>query len=124
MARSLVWVQDDADVGWACSSCSWKFPIPTLLAGKDARDAYDRLASAKFREHSCESLATPAKKREMAPSFADRAAALIRRGYKPKDAVEVVLQDIALENRNNPTVMEKARAEADNFLLKIRKQLI
>ena len=34
MARSLVWVQDDADVGWACSSCSWKFPIPTLLPAK------------------------------------------------------------------------------------------
>lgn len=124
MSRSLIWVQGDADVGWACSSCSWKFPIPTLLAGKDARDAYDRLAAAKFRDHSCESQPAPATRPATGPTFSDRAITLIRRGYKPKDAVEVVLQEVALESRNNPTIMEKARADADNFLLKIRKQLI
>jgi hypothetical protein len=96
-----------------------------LLAGKDARDAYDRLASAKFREHTCESQAAAHTIRPATgPTFADRASTLIRRGYKPKDAVEVVMQEIALESRNNATIMQKAREEADDFLLKLRKQLI
>ena len=50
MSRSLIWVQGDGQIGWACSACRWRFPIPTLLAGKDARDAYDRLAAGKFRD--------------------------------------------------------------------------
>lgn len=125
MSRSLIWVQGDGEVGWACSACRWRFPIPTLLASKDARDAYDRLASAKFRDHVCESqAAATAFKPATGPTFADRASTLIRRGYKPKDAVEVVLQEIALESRNNAAVLQKAREEADDFLLKIRKQLI
>jgi hypothetical protein len=95
-----------------------------LLAGKDARDAYDRLASAKFREHTCESQTVAPTVRPTGPTFADRASTLIRRGYKPKDAVEVVLQEIALESRNHAAIMQKAREEADDFLLKIRKQLI
>jgi hypothetical protein len=36
----------------------------------------------------------------------------------------VILQEIGLESRNNASVMQKAREEADDFLLKIRKQLI
>ena len=125
MSRSLIWVQGDGEVGWACSACRWRFPIPTLLAGKDARDAYDRLASTKFREHTCESqTAAPTIRPAAGPTFFDRASTLIRRGYKPKDAVEVVLQEVALESRNNPAIMQKARDEADDFLLKIRKQLI
>ena len=109
MSRSLIWVQGDGEVGWACSACRWRFPIPTLLTGKEARDAYDRLASAKFREHTCESqTAAPTFKPSTGPTFADRASTLIRRGYKPKDAVELILQEIALESRNNPLVMKKA----------------
>lgn len=124
MSRSLIWVQGDGGVGWACSSCRWRFPIPTLLAGKEAREAYDRLASAKFREHNCETEIAPEIKRDLGATFADRAATLIRSGYKPKDAVELVMQEIALESRNNPGIMNKAREDADNFLLKIRKGLI
>jgi cytoskeletal protein CcmA (bactofilin family) len=58
------------------------------------------------------------------PSFADRARSLIKGGYKPKDAVELVLQDTALESHNNPRVMEKSRADAEDFLQRIRKGLI
>ncbi len=125
MARSLIWVQSDADVGWACSSCHWRFPVPTLLGDKDARDAYDRLAAAKFREHECaaqRSSAAPAK--NTGPTFAERARTLIRSGYRPKVAVELVLEEIGMEHRNNPRVMEKARLDAEDFLLKIRKGLI
>lgn len=125
MGRSLIWVQGEMDVGWACSSCHWRFPLPTLLGDKDARDAYDRLAAAKFREHECTtqgSSAAPVKNE--GPTFAERARALIRSGYRPKVAVELVMQEIALEHRNDPRLMEKAKQDADDFLLKIRKGLI
>jgi hypothetical protein len=125
MGRSLIWVQGDEDAGWACSSCRWRFPIPTLLGGEEAKDAYDRLAAAKFREHKCEAeTKPPAAQPNAGPTFADRARVLITGGHKPKDAVEVVLQETALEYRNDPRVMEKARVDAEDFLLKVRKGLI
>jgi cytoskeletal protein CcmA (bactofilin family) len=58
------------------------------------------------------------------PSFADSARTLISAGYKPKDAVEVVLQQTAFEYRSDPSIMEKARIDAAEFLLKMRKGLI
>ena len=125
MARSLIWVQGEGSVGWACSSCRWRFPVPTLLGDKEAKDAYDRLAAAKFREHDCTTQNAPAAPTKSAgPTLAERARTLIRTGYRPKVAVELVLQEIGLEHRNDARVMEKARLEADDFLLKIRKGLI
>jgi len=100
-----------------------------LLSGKEAKAAYDRLAAVKFREHKCEAeTGLPATKQEPRqgadPTFAERARKLIVRGYKPKDAVELVVEETALENRNDPRIMEKARADAEDFLLKVRKGLI
>ena len=46
------------------------------------------------------------------------------RGFKPKDAVGFVLQETELEHGNDPKIMEKARADAEDFLLKVRKGLI
>ena len=127
MGRSLIWVQDDADAGWCCSTCRWRFPVPTFLTGEEAKDAYDRLAAAKFRDHKCEAdthvPATP-NSGPTGPTFADRARMLIKGGVKPKDAVEVVLQETELEHRNNPAAIEKTRLDAQDFLLKIRKGLI
>ena len=125
MGRSLIWLEGDANGGWACSSCRWRFPVPTLLSSKEAKEAYDRLASSKFDEHRCEEqVAPPIAKPQTGPTIAERARRLIVRGCKPKDAVEIVLQDIALECRNDARVMELARGEAEDFLMKVRKGLI
>jgi hypothetical protein len=126
MERSLIWLEGDTN-GWACSNCQWRFLVPTLLAGEDAMAAYDRLAAAKFQEHQCEAASAPAKleiKPEPDSAFAARARLLIKRGYKPKVAVELVLQEKELECLNDPAGMQKARAEAEDFLLRIRKGLI
>ena len=129
MVRFLIWIEGDAN-GWACSNCRWRFPVPTLLSGGEARDAYDRLAAVKFREHKCEAeTSLSAAKRETKGSaadtaFADRARVLIKRGYTPKVAVELVLQETEVEHRNDPRIMERARADAEDFLQRARKGLI
>ena len=127
MGRSLIWIEDDHDKGWACSYCQWRFPIPTLLSDPEAKSAYDRLATTKFREHKCATPVAPASQvpsRETDPAFEERARALITRGYKPKDAVDIVLQDLALEYFTDSRRMEKARAAAEEFLRRVRTGLI
>ena len=128
MVRFLIWIEGDEN-GWACSNCRWRFPVPTLLSGGEARDAYDRLAAVKFSDHKCEAetrLSTA--KRETKPdagtAFADRARILIKRGYTPKVAVELVLQETEVEHGNDPRIMERARADAEDFLQRARKGLI
>jgi hypothetical protein len=128
MERSLVRVQGEAS-GWACTNCGWTFPIPTLLSGDDAMAAYDRLAAAKFREHECEfdagfPTANEPAKQEADSGFAERARMLIKRGYKPKVAVELTLDEMEIEHGRNRTFMEKVRADAEDFLRKVGKGLI
>jgi hypothetical protein len=128
MERALVWIGGDAK-GWTCSKCRWKFPVPTLLTGEEAKGAYDRLAAAKFREHRCEAgtsffAAEPETKLDTGVPFAERARTLIKRGYTPKIAAGLVLHEMEFEHSSNSTMMEKARADAEDFLLKVRKGLI
>jgi hypothetical protein len=54
-------------------------------------------------------------------SFSDRARKFIAHGYKPKDAVQLVLDEIMLEHRNQPSVIEKARVDAETFLRDLRQ---
>ena len=96
MERWLVWLVEKEAKGWACSQCQWSFSIPTLLNDADAKSAYDRLASAKFSEHDCASHSE--RKQARGQTFAERARSLVMRGFKPKDAVELVLQEITLEH--------------------------
>ena len=49
---------------------------------------------------------------------------LIKRGYKPKVAVELALQETEIEHGHDPTVMQKARADAEDFLQRVGKGLI
>ena len=132
MARTLIWINDPEARGWACSSCSWKFPVPTLLSDTEAKNAYDRLAAAKFRSHTCESRSPQqsefSKPQTFNPStevpFSERIRRLLKMGYKPKDAVGLALEELSLEHRGDSRVMESARAEAEEFLRKVREGLI
>jgi hypothetical protein len=49
---------------------------------------------------------------------------LIKRGYKPKVAVELVLYEMEIEHGRDRTYMEKTRADAEDFLMRVRKGLI
>jgi len=128
MERSLIWIEGDHK-GWGCSNCRWRFPVPTLLTGEEAKRAYDRLAAGKFREHLCEAgaslfAAKQETKRDASASFAERARMLIKRGYTPKIAVEIVFHEMEFEVGHNSRMMEKARADAEDFLLRVGKGLI
>jgi len=46
------------------------------------------------------------------------------RGFKPKDPVELTLQEIMLEHRDEPKTMERAHADADDFLKRLKQGLI
>ena len=119
MARQLTWIDDGKSEGWTCSECAWTYPIPELLADPEAKAAYDRIASANFTKHACR--ATPKEQKPSHEGNIERLRNLVMRGMKPKDAVEIMLQEIALECRRNPQMMEKARADADEFLRRIRE---
>ncbi len=133
MVRFLIWAEDGAK-GWACSNCRWRFPVPTLLSEGDAKSAYDRLAGAKFREHKCEGETVSVAAKPAAPkpestaeadaAFAERARALIKQGYKPKVAVDLVLHEMEFEQGSGSRMMEKARADAEDFLRRVGKGLI
>jgi hypothetical protein len=123
-ARELIWTVDHTFQGWTCSQCEWNSPLPTLLNDPEAKTAYDRLAAAKFRDHKCADhlarLASPAHH----DSFTARIKKMVAHGYKPKDAVELFLQEIQLEYRNQPKVLAQAQTEADDFLRRLRAGLI
>jgi hypothetical protein len=122
-ARELIWTSHHSFQGWTCSQCEWNYPLPTLLQDPDARTAYDRLAAAKFRDHKCADHLS-----RLAPvdsnSFTARIRKLVQQGFKPKDAVELFLQEIALEYRGQPKVLEQAKMEGEDFLRRVKTGLI
>jgi hypothetical protein len=126
MTHTLVWIEDPEEPGWSCSHCSWKFPAPTILRDRNERRAYDRLAGLKFQEHVCQVVVPPVEIENTSsePSFTKLVMKFVKVGYKPKDAVDVALDEIALEHRNDTKAMAQARAEAQDFLRKVREGLI
>jgi hypothetical protein len=46
------------------------------------------------------------------------------RGFKPKDAVDLTLQEIALEHQHEPKIVQQAKIEAEEFLWRVRQGLI
>jgi hypothetical protein len=49
---------------------------------------------------------------------------LVKRGYKPKDAAELVLQEISLEFREQKGILKQAETEAVEFLRRVREGII
>ena len=123
-ARELIWTSHRTFQGWTCSQCDWNYPVPTLLTDADARTAYDRLAAAKFREHSCADHMARLELAEGQDSFTGRIRKLIKQGFKPKDAVELFLQEVQLEYRNDPKTLARAKAEGEDFLRRLKAGLI
>jgi len=122
-SRELIWTSHRTFQGWTCSQCEWNYPLPTLLSDADARTAYDRLAAAKFRDHNCtEHLAR--LQADDKDSFTVRIRKLISQGFKPKDAVELALQEVTLEYRNQPEMLARAKAEGEDFLRRLKAGLI
>jgi uncharacterized protein YoaH (UPF0181 family) len=122
-ARVMNWIASHGFQGWICSRCEWNYPLPTLLSDPDAKTAYDRLAAAKFREHACESHLSRLKSAEPV-SFTERIRKLVGQGFKPKDAIEILLQEVDLEHPNEPSVREQARRDGEDFLRRIREGLL
>ena len=123
MARSMIWVADPDFHGWICSDCEWNSAIPALLGDPEARSAFDRLSSGKFRDHNCSDFL----KRNFSPraaSVTERMRNLVKRGYKPKDAADLVLQEISLEYRQQTGILKQAQDEAQDFLRRVREGII
>lgn len=121
--RELLWSVDRTFQGWICSQCEWSEALPTLLNDPDAKTAFDRLALAKFRQHDC------AQHRMRLPSsgpesFTSRIRKLVSKGFKPKDAVELILQEVMIEYPGQPKMQEQAKAEGEDFLRRLRAGLI
>ena len=94
-----------------------------MLTDADARSAYDRLASAKFREHKCAQHLARVGQVEDEVSFTARIKKLISQGFKPKDAVELLLQEVSLEYSNEPKTLARAKAEGEDFLRRMKAGL-
>jgi hypothetical protein len=121
-ARAMNWLTAAGFQGWACSRCEWNSPLPTLLTDAEAKTAYDRLAASKFAQHACADYPTRLKTGEI--SFTERIRKLVSQGFKPKDAVEILLQEVELEHRDDPTLIAQARREGEDFLRRIRAGLL
>jgi hypothetical protein len=122
-AREILWTVDHSFQGWTCSQCEWNDPVPTLLNDPEAKTAYDRLAAGKFRQHNCADHRTRLAKTGP-ESFTARIRKLVAHGFKPKDAVDLLLQEVALESPHQPKVLAQAKAEGEDFLRRLRAGLI
>ncbi len=123
MGRWITWVSHQRLTGWACSTCGWTFPVPSLLTDPDAKSAYDRLALSQFQGHDCLAHGQPANIAD-SESFTARARRLVARGFKPKDAADITLQEIKFENRSDPSAAKKAQQDAEDFLRHVKDGLI
>jgi len=121
--REMMWTSHRTFQGWTCSQCEWNYPLPTMLSDAEARTAYDRLAAGKFRTHKCAD--HRARLDAVADeSFTPRIRKLVAQGFKPKDAVELFLQEVALEFRNEPKTLAQAKSDAEDFLRRVKAGLI
>lgn len=103
--------------------------IQSAVKGLPEMGTGEQLAGATAREpHSASKtgLATPEQdtSRNTDTTFAERARVLIKRGYTPKVAVELVLHEIEQEHGTYSNMVNQARADAEDFLKKVRQGVI
>ncbi|HEY1263110.1 MAG TPA: hypothetical protein VGF06_06280 [Terriglobales bacterium] len=124
MGRWLKWVSGETAQGWACSQCAWIFTSPDLLSGDpEAKAAYDRLASSKFQAHHCEEFGQQPGLAEE-EDFMTRARNLVKRGFKPRDAADITMQEIMLESGDDPKTAARTRVAAEEFLRRVKAGII
>jgi len=119
----MVWTSTHSFQGWTCSQCEWNYPLPTLLSESEARTAFDRLAKAQFNDHDCAGH-LPRMAVNNGDSFTARIRKLVSKGFKPKDAAELMLQEVELEYRHDAKTLAQAKTEADDFLRRVKAGLI
>jgi len=123
MARWLKWIESGMSQGWACSQCSWVMNAPDLLSDPDAKAAYDRLANSKFQSHQCADYGIRAELVEE-EDFMTRAHNLVKRGFKPRDAADIVMQEILLEYGEDGPRAARTRIAAEEFLRRVKSGMI
>ena len=123
MGRWLKWVSSESTQGWACSQCSWIFNTPQLLSDPEAKAAYDRLANSKFQTHKCEEHGMQAELIEQ-DDFMSRARNLVKRGFKPRDAADITMQEILLEYGDDAKRAERTRLAAEEFLRRVKSGMM
>jgi hypothetical protein len=122
-ARESIWTTTASFQGWTCSQCEWNYPLPALLSDPEAKTAYDRLATSNFRAHKCSEHHSRLNG-ATEETFTARIRKLIAQGFKPKDAVDLMLQEAGLEFRNQPRTLAQAKTEAEDFLRRLRAGVI
>jgi hypothetical protein len=121
--RESIWTTNRSFQGWTCSQCEWNYPLPALLSDPEAKTAYDRLAASKFRDHKCSEHYSRLSG-ENDDTFTARIRKLIAQGFKPKDAVDLMLQEAGLEFSNQPRTLAQAKTEGEDFLRRLRAGVI
>lgn len=118
MNRRMVWKQED---GWGCSNCLWRYPVYIALTDPLVRSRFDRLATARYSEHSCNELPAVRGTCRYQETFLEKMRMLVLRGLKPGDAVERILREVSFRYRDDPEMISKAREEGVIFLRRVRE---
>jgi hypothetical protein len=100
--------------------------IQSAVKNRPEIGSSDQMPGSTLRKDESEiELSTPEGTRHnIDRAFADRAHMLIKRGYTPKVAVELVLHELEVEYGSNSRKMDEARRNADDFLSKVRRGLL
>jgi hypothetical protein len=123
MARWLKWVSTDTTQGWACSQCTWISSAPDLLSDPEAKAAFDRLSNSKFQAHKCTDHGLRADLVDE-DDFMTRAHNLVKRGFKPRDAADITMQEILLEFGEDGSRAARTRLAAEEFLRRVKSGMI
>ena len=96
---------------------------PDLLSDPEAKAAFDRLSNSKFQSHKCQDHGMRAEIAEE-DDFMTRARNLVKRGFKPRDAADITMQEILLEHGEDGPRATRTRLAAEEFLRRVKTGMI